>query len=53
VCPAGHDDVVLEGSRAPCVAALGLEVGADAAAALAVEERDVHHPRLGRGDEPQ
>ena len=43
---AGHDDVVLERARRARVADLRVEVGADAAGALAVEEGDVDNAQM-------
>jgi phosphoglycerate dehydrogenase-like enzyme len=43
---AGHDDVVLEGAGRPRVGDLGVEVGADPAGALPVEERDVDNAQM-------
>ena len=42
----GHDDVVLEGAGGARVADLRVEVGADAARALAVEEGDVDNAQM-------
>jgi hypothetical protein len=50
---AGDQDVVVDLAGADRVLGLGVEVGADAAAALAVEERDVGNAqRLGRDGAP-
>jgi hypothetical protein len=47
--PSGDDEMVLEAPGAPRERGLRLEVGADPAAAFAIEQRDIGDPQRRRG----